>query len=476
VGGGFPPSVSNNRPQGFALPFQAQAQAPSFRNNSFQGVQVSPRQNFQSFGARPNPVFTPNPNTFSFQNQPLRSNSPPPFSPTPPVTVNVPSVVRPQALNPSPPSLQPQQGTWLFQRPPAVKPTVMGWPNPAQQVQSVSMNNPVQRPGVSPAIVKTGTNAPVYVPPRVNAAGTGAVYVSPKHNFIGNGNLHETANASRIKPVNAASSTGTSAQHPLRQGLTQPGQANHLTSIDHQLANAKRKSQESEKAKTLGKASGGGLRPGSTSVATHNPKVNLGDRPSVSVSPHKAPSKKEGLSQKSVAYSGWGHHSVTHVSNTNSSHQTGSKLLATHTGTSTTHTTSNVPPVKKNKIVDGHSGKIATGSKHLVTSHSPQHTDLQNEATILRHKYPSVASQNIDQHLALVKEHSWSAEHKKISKGTAAQSHTASSGTMLTSAKGGGKTVTPKKPVSMVTSTKPYVSSHPIMTVAQTSPKTSVIY
>ena len=166
AGGGFPPFVPSSRPQPFAFPIQPPAQPPAFQNNnSFQGVQVSPRQNFQPSVVRPNPVFTPNPNSFGFQNQPVRPYNPPPSRPTPPVIFNPPPMVRPQILQPSSPPLQTQQVTWSSVRPSTVKPTVMGWPNPVQPVQSVPMNNPVQRPGVSPAIVKTIPNTSAASPP-----------------------------------------------------------------------------------------------------------------------------------------------------------------------------------------------------------------------------------------------------------------------------------------------------------------------
>src|SRR5208337_5589093 len=126
-GGGFPPFVPNSRPQPFAFPMQPPAQPPAFQNNnSFQGVQASPRQNFQPSVFRPNPVVTPNPNSFDFQNQPFRPYNPPPSRPTVPVTFNPPPVVRPQVLQPSPPPLQTQQVTWSSVRPSTVKPTVMG--------------------------------------------------------------------------------------------------------------------------------------------------------------------------------------------------------------------------------------------------------------------------------------------------------------------------------------------------------------
>ena len=166
----------------------------------------------------------------------------------------------------------------------------------------------------------------------------GAAYISPKHNFVGNGTWHGTVNANRIKPVTSVSSSGTSSQHPLRQGVTQPVHVNHVTGIDHQLANANRKNQAAEKVKSLGSASGTGLRPGSTSVTTHNPKVNLSDRPHTSVNPHQTASIKDVLSQKPVGYSGWSKQTVSHGSMTNPSHQTASKLPTIHTGTSTTHT------------------------------------------------------------------------------------------------------------------------------------------
>ncbi len=223
----------------------------------------------------------------------------------------------------------------------------------------------------------------------------------------------------------------------------------------------------------LGNASGGALRPGSTSVATHNPKVNVGNRPHVSPGPHKTASNKDVLSQKPGGYSGWSNQSVTHVSTTKSSHLTGSKLSATHAGTSTTHTSSNVPPVKKNKIVDGHSGKVATGSKHLVTSHSPQHTDLQNEATILSHKYPPVSSKNIDQHLASVKAYTWGLNIKKSTEKATADAKIVNRLNVSTSSKGLSKTTTPTKSGSKVTSTKPTVNPHPTTTLAKTGTATT---
>ena len=154
----------------------------------------------------------------------------------------------------------------------------------------------------------------------------GAAYISPKHNFVGNGTWHGTVNANRIKPVTSVSSSGTSAQHPLRQGVTQPVHVNHVTGIDHQLANANRKNQAAQKVKSLGTASGTGLRPGSTSVTTHNPKVTLSDRPHTSVNPHQTASIKDVLSQKSVGYSGWSKQAVSHGSMTSPWHQTVSEV------------------------------------------------------------------------------------------------------------------------------------------------------
>ena len=188
-------------------------------------------------------------------------------------------------------------------------------------------------------------------------------------------------------------------------------------------------------------------------MANHNPKVNLGDHPPVNVNPHKAPSQKDGLSQKPVAYSGWSHQSVTHGSDTKSSHLTGSNSPTTHGGTSTTHTTSNVQPVKKTKMVDGHSEKIATGLKHSGTSHVSQHTDLQNVTTALSHKYPPASTKNIDQHLAVVKAKTWVSNRKKSTGKSTVGSITSSRVNVATSTKGVSKNLTPTKSVSKVTST-----------------------
>jgi len=158
---------------------------------------------------------------------------------------------------------------------------------------------------------------------------------------------------------------------------------------------------------------------------------------------------------------------------TNPWHQTISKLATAHAGTSTTHTSSNVPPVKKNKIVDGHSDKIVTGPKHLGTGHSPQHTDLQNEATILSHKYPPVSSENIDQHLASVKAHTWGSNRKKSTEKAMADAQIVNRLKVSTSSKGSSKTTTPPKSVSKVVSTKPTVNPHTTTTLAKTGTATT---
>ena len=131
-----------------------------------------------------------------------------------------------------------------------------------------------------------------------------------------------------------------------------------------------------------------------------------------------------------------------------------------------------MPPAKK-KLVDAHPGNLVTGPKHSNSGQAIQHTDLQNESTILRHKYPPVVTQSIDQHLASVKEHGWGANYKKPNKSTGVQSNAVKKGTMSTSVKGAAKTGTPKKPISQLTSTRPNMSLHPIMTEAQTSPATT---
>ena len=269
------------------------------------------------------------------------------------------------------------------------------------------------------------------------------------------------------------SSSGTSSQHPLHQGVTQPVHVNHVTGIDHQLANANRKNQAAEKVKSLGSASGTGLRPGSTSVTAHNPNVNLSDRPQPGVTPHKTASSKDVLAQKPVIYSGWSKQSVAHVATPTPSHQTKSKLPTTHSATSAKHTTSNVLPVRKNKVGDGQSGQIATGPKHLTTSHSPHHTDLQNEATILSHKYPSVASQNIDQHLATVKANSWGSNGKKSTDTSKVSTNTVNRVNVSSSAQGSSLTTTPMQSGSKVASTKPTVNPHPTTTLTKTGTMTS---
>src|SRR5208337_1838993 len=308
-------------------------------------------------------------------------------------------------------------------------------------------------------------NTSAHLPPHI-----GAAYISPKHNFVGNGTWHGTVNANRIKPVTSVSSTGTSAQHPLRQGMAQPVHVNHVTGIDHQLANANRKNQAAEKVKSLGSASGTGLRPGSTSVTTHNPNVNLSDRPRTSASPHQTASIKDVLSQKPVGYSGWSKQTISHGSMTSPSHQTASKLPTIHTGTSTTYTSQTV---QKHKIVDAHSGEIVTGSKQLVATHSPQHTDLQNESTILRQKYPSISSKSIDQHLATVKANTWVSNSKKGTDKSKVSANTVNRVNVSSSAKGLSKTTTSTKSGSKVASTKPTVNPHTTTTLAKTGTMTT---
>ena len=145
----------------------------------------------------------------------------------------------------------------------------------------------------------------------------------------------------------------------------------------------------------------------------------------------------------------------------------------THTGTSTTHTSSNVPPVKKNKIVEGHSGKIATGSKQLVAIHSPQHTDLQNESTILRYKYPSISTKSIDQHLATVKANTWVLNSKKSADNSKVSANTVNRVNLSSSTKGLSKTTTATKSGSKVASTKPTVNPHTTTALAKTGTATT---
>ena len=88
-GGGFPPSVSTTARKRSRYPSSLQPRPPTSDNNSFQGVQVSPRQNFQ----------------------PFVTNTSPPIRTTPAVNVGVPAIVRPPATLPTLPPPQTLQST-----------------------------------------------------------------------------------------------------------------------------------------------------------------------------------------------------------------------------------------------------------------------------------------------------------------------------------------------------------------------------
>src|SRR5208283_2637416 len=115
----------------------------------------------------------------------------------------------------------------------------------------------------------------------------------------------------------------------------------------------------------------------------------------------------------------------------------------------------------------------ATGPKPLTTSHSPHHTDLQNEATILSHKYPSVASQNIDQHLATVKANSWGSNGKKSTDTSKVSTNTVNRVNVSSSAQGSSLTTTPMQSGSKVASTKPTVNPHTTTTLGKTGTMTT---